>query len=230
MSLCSGTEPLILVLILLSVVVFTIQSSPSVYTHPRPMTGYFHSWEDYTLFGIFIAFTVEIAARIIVTGLYYNPPLPASPTGSGNSTPKDRRPSSAGVLGTRFSPTPPSQQQSSLPSSISLESISQQIRSKLPGGSPIKTDSYPTYPPSFPSSRTPNFSSTTNLIPPSSGALRVGLGLGLAPATVAANAIAGGSAPSALLPTPTSTFNKSSTPFVLSIRKQRQTYQQAFLR
>lgn len=144
----------------------------------------------------------------------------------------DRRPSSTGVVGTRFSPIPPSQQQqqSSLPSSISIESISQQIRSKLPGGSPIKTSSYPTYPPSFPSSsRTPKYSSTTNLIP-SSGALRVGLGLGLAPATVAANAIAGGSAPTALLPIPTSTFNKSSTPFVSSIRKQRQTYQQAFLR
>ncbi|GAA5872257.1 hypothetical protein JCM8547_004796 [Rhodosporidiobolus lusitaniae] len=70
------TEPIILLLIILQVVVLTIQAAPNVYDHPRPTKGYFHSWEDYILFAIFVFFTVEIAARILVTGLIFNPPLP----------------------------------------------------------------------------------------------------------------------------------------------------------
>lgn len=73
------TEPVILLLIILQVVVLTIQSAPNVYDHPRPTQGYFHAWEDYVLFAIFVFFTIEIAARVLVTGLIFNPPLPPAP-------------------------------------------------------------------------------------------------------------------------------------------------------
>ncbi|KAL8283193.1 hypothetical protein RQP46_005971 [Phenoliferia psychrophenolica] len=71
-----GTEPVILLCILLSVVIMTLQTAPNVYSYPRPAKGYFHSWEDYALFGLFVAFTIEVLARIVVTGLFINPPLP----------------------------------------------------------------------------------------------------------------------------------------------------------
>jgi hypothetical protein len=105
------TEPLILVLIVLQVVVLTIQSAPNVYEHPRPTKGYFHSWEDYTLFSIFVFFTVEIAARILVTGLVFNPPLPPETVPPpkvhlyGNDTPS-RTPSLIGRIQSRLSPHP----------------------------------------------------------------------------------------------------------------------------
>lgn len=110
---CRWTEPLILVLIVLQVVVLTIQSAPNVYEHPRPTKGYFHAWEDYVLFSIFVFFTLEIAARILVTGLVFNPPLPASDVPLpkvhlyGNDTPS-RTPSIIGRIQSRLSPQPSS--------------------------------------------------------------------------------------------------------------------------
>jgi len=70
------TEPAILVGILASVVLLMIQAWPDVYEHPRADSGYFHTWIDYALFALFCAFTVEIAAKVVVTGLMVNPPLP----------------------------------------------------------------------------------------------------------------------------------------------------------
>lgn len=68
------TEPIVLLLILVNVVVLTLQASRDVYSHPRPTGGgFFHFWEDWVLFGLFIAFTVEIAARILVSGLIFDP-------------------------------------------------------------------------------------------------------------------------------------------------------------
>lgn len=65
-------EPVILLLIIANVVVLTIQAAPTLNT-PRPDDGYFQSWEDYALLGLFITFTLEMSARIIVTGLILDP-------------------------------------------------------------------------------------------------------------------------------------------------------------
>ena len=76
----SGTQPVILLAIVLETVVLAIQASKDVFTNPRPAEGYFHDWEDYVLFVIFALFTLEIAARIIATGLIRNTaPTTASP-------------------------------------------------------------------------------------------------------------------------------------------------------
>ena len=66
-------EPAILALIVANLVVLIIQSGRSVFTHPRK-TGYFDYAEDYILLGIFSIYSLEIFARIVVSGLIINPP------------------------------------------------------------------------------------------------------------------------------------------------------------
>lgn len=60
------TEPMILILIVLNAVVLTSQAYQSLTLPPPlnqnpaippPISGYFHTWEDYTLFALFIIFT-----------------------------------------------------------------------------------------------------------------------------------------------------------------------------
>ena len=60
-------------MIALNAIVLIIQSARDVAVKPR-VTGYFHSWEDYVLIAVFGVFTVEIVARIVVSGLVINPP------------------------------------------------------------------------------------------------------------------------------------------------------------
>ncbi|KDR66929.1 hypothetical protein GALMADRAFT_258813 [Galerina marginata CBS 339.88] len=74
------TEPLILILIMLNAVVLTVQAFPNLTlptangpTLPPLVKGYFHSWEDYVLFVLFIVFTLEAFARICVTGFLFDP-------------------------------------------------------------------------------------------------------------------------------------------------------------
>lgn len=50
------TEPVILLLIMADAIVLIFQASRSVFISPRP-DGYFKTWEDYALFGLFIIFT-----------------------------------------------------------------------------------------------------------------------------------------------------------------------------
>lgn len=86
----SATEPIILALIIINVIIVAIQSAPNVYTTPRPAgPGYFNTWEDYVLFVLMVIFrcaraslyvahcetrsSVEIAARIIVSGFLFAP-------------------------------------------------------------------------------------------------------------------------------------------------------------
>ncbi|KIM44013.1 hypothetical protein M413DRAFT_17890 [Hebeloma cylindrosporum] len=87
------TEPGILILILLNAIVLTIQTYPSLTlptadgpTLPPRIKGYFHSWEDYVLFALFIVFTLEAFARICVTGFLFDPepytPNPATTPGT----------------------------------------------------------------------------------------------------------------------------------------------------
>lgn len=66
-------EPLILLLILANTVTLVVQAAPSVYAHPRP-DNYFGAIPDYILLTIFGIYTLEILARIIVSGLVINPP------------------------------------------------------------------------------------------------------------------------------------------------------------
>ncbi|KAJ6589250.1 Ion transport protein-domain-containing protein [Mycena capillaripes] len=69
------TEPIILLLIILNAVLLTIQSSRSLtLTDPVAVyAGYFQSWEDAVIFGLFIIFTLEACARICVSGLLFDP-------------------------------------------------------------------------------------------------------------------------------------------------------------
>ncbi|KAJ7078435.1 Ion transport protein-domain-containing protein [Mycena belliarum] len=69
------TEPIILLLIIFNAVVLTIQSSHPLTLDNAPdrIVGYFHSWEDYALFVLFIIFTLEACARICVSGLLFDP-------------------------------------------------------------------------------------------------------------------------------------------------------------
>ncbi|PWN44200.1 hypothetical protein IE81DRAFT_340250 [Ceraceosorus guamensis] len=66
-------EPLILCLIIVVLVTFVVQSWPSAYKDPRK-PGYFDYWPDYVLLAIFSVFTLEVVARVVVSGLLINPP------------------------------------------------------------------------------------------------------------------------------------------------------------
>ncbi|KAN0062969.1 calcium channel protein [Thecaphora frezii] len=66
-------EPLILLLIIVNTVTLIVQSSRSVYDQPL-RSGYFDYTEDYILLAIFCIYTVEICAKIVVSGLVINPP------------------------------------------------------------------------------------------------------------------------------------------------------------
>ncbi|PWN28045.1 hypothetical protein BDZ90DRAFT_239367, partial [Jaminaea rosea] len=65
-------EPLLLVVIVANLVMLVIQSSRNVFEHPR-MPEYYY-WEDMALVGIFGIYTIEVLARIVVSGLIINPP------------------------------------------------------------------------------------------------------------------------------------------------------------
>ncbi|QIX02069.1 hypothetical protein AMS68_007586 [Peltaster fructicola] len=67
-----ATEPLILILIVVQVIILTIDSAPSVYNDPRP-TAWGRGWTDYTIFVIFCIYTVEIVIKCIVSGFFFNP-------------------------------------------------------------------------------------------------------------------------------------------------------------
>ncbi|BEI83049.1 hypothetical protein CcaverHIS002_0309170 [Cutaneotrichosporon cavernicola] len=67
------TDPIIMVLILANLIILIIQAAPPVFTPRSPGGGYFRAWEDYALFVLFVIFTIEMFARIIVTGLIADP-------------------------------------------------------------------------------------------------------------------------------------------------------------
>ena len=99
------TEPVILLLIILNAVVLTIQAarstalpapddSDSPPLSPPHIRGYFHTWEDYTLFVLFVLFTyVHSNMRLLTHRLTNVQPrmfcshssfrLPAGSRGSG---------------------------------------------------------------------------------------------------------------------------------------------------
>ena len=202
LPLSRWTEPLILLSILLSVIVLTIQSAPSVYDHPRPTSGYFHAWEDYALFCLFVLFTLEIVARVVVTGLVINPSMQPSSSPAPTTTP----------IGT-FKDA----------GSTPLHGLSSRLRSPL-------VSSSKGYPP-LPADSNPYERSYASVLPlVSSTSLSSGTPLH-SRAQNASTTTPGGPSVFSLRPALSSSYQaNAATPFVLSIRKQRSMNQRAFLR
>jgi len=67
------TEPIILILIFVQTIVLALDSAPkrSYYENDRPK-GWGSSWVDFALLVLFVIYTVEIFARVIVSGLIKN--------------------------------------------------------------------------------------------------------------------------------------------------------------
>ena len=65
------TEPAILILIIVQTVLLAVESSRSVYTHPRS-TKWGGTAIDFILLVLFVIFTLEVVARIIVSGFIFN--------------------------------------------------------------------------------------------------------------------------------------------------------------
>ncbi|KAK2001750.1 ion transporter [Colletotrichum falcatum] len=65
------TEPFILILIILQASLLAVESAPDVFTHPRPAT-WGVTWIDWAMLVLFIIFTLELIARILVSGFLLN--------------------------------------------------------------------------------------------------------------------------------------------------------------
>ncbi|KAG7131387.1 Calcium-channel protein CCH1 like [Verticillium longisporum] len=67
------SSPMILVLIIFQTVLLTIEAAPNVFEdgNERPST-WGTTWIDYAMLGLFIVFTLELVARIIVSGFILN--------------------------------------------------------------------------------------------------------------------------------------------------------------
>ncbi|KAH9809533.1 calcium-channel protein cch1-like [Teratosphaeria destructans] len=65
-------EPFILLLIVFQTVILAVNSSRSVFTHPRP-ERWGHSWADWAILIIFCIYTVEMIIKILVSGFLFNP-------------------------------------------------------------------------------------------------------------------------------------------------------------
>ena len=66
------TEPIILILIVAQTVLLAIDAAPSVY-HDQRSDKWGNSRLDYALFALFVLYTLELIARIIVSGFILNP-------------------------------------------------------------------------------------------------------------------------------------------------------------
>lgn len=64
-------EPLILILIVLQAVLLAVEAAPDVFENPRP-ARWNNTAVEWAILGLFIVFTVELIARIIVSGLIIN--------------------------------------------------------------------------------------------------------------------------------------------------------------
>ncbi|KAL2871987.1 calcium channel protein CCH1 [Aspergillus lucknowensis] len=66
------TEPFILVIIVIQTILLTIESAQSEWSHPRS-TRWGSNTMDYPYFAIFIIYTAELIAKILVSGFFFNP-------------------------------------------------------------------------------------------------------------------------------------------------------------
>jgi hypothetical protein len=67
-----ATEPVILLLIVLQTVLLAVDAAPSVYNDPRSRR-WGSSRVDYALLGLFVIYTLELMARVVVSGFISNP-------------------------------------------------------------------------------------------------------------------------------------------------------------
>ncbi|KAJ0167466.1 Calcium-channel protein cch1 [Colletotrichum tanaceti] len=65
------TEPFILILIILQAILLAVESAPDVFIHPRPST-WGVTWIDWAMLVLFVIFTLELIARILVSGFLLN--------------------------------------------------------------------------------------------------------------------------------------------------------------
>ena len=65
------TEPIILILIVIQTVVLAVDAAQPIAYHQRPM-DWKVSWANFVLLGLFIIYSFEIAARVIVSGFVKN--------------------------------------------------------------------------------------------------------------------------------------------------------------
>ncbi|KXH43737.1 ion transporter [Colletotrichum simmondsii] len=65
------TEPFILILIILQATLLAVESAPDVFTNPRP-ASWGVTWIDWAILVLFIIFTLELIARILVSGFLLN--------------------------------------------------------------------------------------------------------------------------------------------------------------
>ncbi|KAG8828461.1 calcium channel protein, partial [Serendipita sp. 399] len=72
----SWTEELILLLIMLNAAILTVQSARHVFLRTPNGAGYFQSWEDFVILGLFVIYTIEAICRTIVSGLLVDPEIP----------------------------------------------------------------------------------------------------------------------------------------------------------
>lgn len=66
-----ATEPFILALIVLQTILLAVESSSDVYTNPTPNT-WTGSNIDFAMFALFILYTIELAAKVVVSGFFFN--------------------------------------------------------------------------------------------------------------------------------------------------------------
>ncbi|KAI9674671.1 MAG: calcium channel protein [Caeruleum heppii] len=67
-----ATEPIILVLIVFQTILLAIESAPDVFSNPKKSRR-LTSWIDFALLALFVIYTLEIVARVIVSGFLLNP-------------------------------------------------------------------------------------------------------------------------------------------------------------
>lgn len=76
------TEPIILILIIAQAVLLAVEAAPDVFVHGNGRPERWGSTRiDWAILGLFVIFTLEIIARIIVSGLVINP-VEYAPVGS----------------------------------------------------------------------------------------------------------------------------------------------------
>ena len=66
------TEPCIFILVLLQAVLLAVQAAPNAQNDPYPL-DWKNSWIDWTLFVLFVIYSVELIIRCIVSGFIVNP-------------------------------------------------------------------------------------------------------------------------------------------------------------
>lgn len=77
------TEPLILMLIVLQAILLAVESAPDVFERPRP-PRWGSTNIDWAIFALFVVFTVELIAKVIVSGLVVNAEAYADPSTKGH--------------------------------------------------------------------------------------------------------------------------------------------------